>query len=80
MSQENNDVIMTVRLKREGKYFFMVDETGDIPLSSDAFYMALQDNIKAVEISGDQRLFPYEEVLEILKGICSDEFAVKTLL
>jgi len=67
---------MKVDLRRKDELFYLVDGDQDIPLTRDAYYMAIQDNIKAVEISGEHRLLPYEELLEILKGICSDELSL----
>ena len=67
---------MVVKLQRKGKLFFLKDRGRTVPISKEAYLTGILDNIKAVEISGDHRLFPYEEVLDILKGICSDELSL----
>jgi len=64
---------MVVKLKRKGKLFFLKDRGRTAPLTKQSYLNAIQDNIKAVESTGDHTLLPYEELLEILKGLCSDE-------
>jgi len=64
---------MVVKLQRKGKLFFLKDRGRTVPITEEAYLTAIQDNIKVVESTGDHTLLPYEELLEILKGLCSDE-------
>ena len=63
---------MTVSLKREGKYFFMVDENGYIPITREAYLMAVKDNIREVRKTGYHPDFPYGHVLDVLEGLLED--------
>ena len=60
-------------LRRKNGLYFLIDQGEEIPLTPEAYFMAVRDKISMVKVSGEQRNFPYSEMLSVLEDLLSDE-------
>lgn len=66
-------LIMIIQVLRKGKLFYMKDGRRLVPLSPEAYKMAINDKIQMVKETGDHGNFTYDEMMEVLEGILEND-------